>query len=93
MRIVRILPSFEKCLKRRTSCEKSRIRAGLRGLNRFLVTGQPSKGFGLRKLAGTIYELRADLHLRILISIEGDMVYLLFAGNHDEIRRFLKSVR
>lgn len=51
---------------------------------------QPT-GLGLRPIGKKYWEIRSDIRIRILFSIEGDLVSFYFVGNHDQIRRFIRS--
>lgn len=56
--------------------------------------GQPHhhSGLGLRKLTGSYFEIRAGLDLRLIFKVEPNAVIFIFAGTHDEVRRFLKKL-
>jgi len=59
-----------------------------------LSLGEPHRhsGLGVRKLAGGYFEMRAGLDLRLIFKIELAAVIFVFAGTHDEVRRFLKQL-
>jgi hypothetical protein len=48
-------------------------------------------GLGLRQLKPGCYEVRAGLDVRAALLREGDDLVLAIVGNHDDIRRWLKS--
>ena len=50
-------------------------------------------GLGLRKLRPGVFEFREGLDLRLLFVEEKDALYVNFIGDHDEVRRALKSGR
>ncbi|MDO8748994.1 MAG: hypothetical protein Q7J72_07785 [Candidatus Omnitrophota bacterium] len=52
-----------------------------------------SSGIGLKKLSLRLWEVRAGIDLRVVFSIDSDALSLVFAGNHDEIRKYLKHNR
>ena len=56
----------------------------------YLNTGQASVGLGVTHLGGRVYEFRIGLALRSIYVVEQEQAVLLFLGNHDEVRRFLK---
>lgn len=60
MRIVKILPSFERSLKKISVPDKIKLQKSLHQLNNFLITGILPKGIGLKKLVNGIYELRVQ---------------------------------
>ena len=59
------------------------------------VLGSPHHhaGLGLRKIhASGIWEARVGLGLRLVFAMESDTVTLVRVGDHDEIRRYLRSL-
>ena len=58
------------------------------------VFGNPHshRGAGIRKLRASIMECRAGLHLRMVFLAEPDKIIFVSGGNHDDIRRYLKTV-
>lgn len=57
--------------------------------------GQPHlhSGRSIRRLSPGLYECRSGLGLRLLFERHGDELQFTFAGNHDEIRAYLKNRR
>ena len=50
-------------------------------------------GLGIRKLhASGVYEARVGLRLRLLFTLAGDEAVLVRVADHDEVRRYLKSL-
>jgi hypothetical protein len=49
-------------------------------------------GIGLRKLRPRLYEARTDLGQRLLFEDRDDCLFFFKLGNHDEIRKYLKSL-
>ena len=49
------------------------------------------KGLGLKRLRGNFWEVRKGLKARILFRWEEDLVEFVLAGNHDDVKRFLKD--
>ncbi len=93
MRIVKILPSFERNLKRVSSKDRTKIKKSLHQLNSFITKGVLPKGSGLKKLTNSIYEIRMDIRLRIIIQMDEDVVYLVLVGSHSDIKRYLNRYR
>ena len=56
--------------------------------------GQPHRhsGLGIRKLVKNYFEMRVGLELRLIFRIEPDCAHFVFAGTHDEVERFPKSL-
>jgi len=50
-------------------------------------------GAGIRKLPDGYFECRSGLKLRLLFKVQADALHIVLMGNHDEVRRFIKSSR
>ena len=89
MKVIALL-SFEKSVAALTSEEKRRVAHGLEAFNSFLVDRHASHGFGLKKIGPHHYEFRVGLRIRVLLKFQEDIYWLVLAGNHDEIKKYLK---
>jgi mRNA-degrading endonuclease YafQ of YafQ-DinJ toxin-antitoxin module len=56
--------------------------------------GHPHRhaGLGIRKLMKNYFETRIGLDLRLVFKLDVDAITFVFAGTHDEVRRFLKGL-
>ena len=54
--------------------------------------GKPHTHRGLRKLGGHLYEFRVGLNWRIVFRHDGDTLYFLLIGTHDDVRRLIRSL-
>ena len=56
--------------------------------------GHPHRhaGLDIRKLVRNYFEMRVGLDLRLIFKTEPDRIIFTFAGTHDEIQQFLKSL-
>lgn len=52
--------------------------------------GQLSAGMGLKNIRKNFWEIRKGLKFRILFRWESDYIEFVLAGNHDDIKRYLK---
>ncbi len=93
MKQIVTLPSFEKSFRKLDSSAKGKVIESLEEFNEFLVTGKASAGFGFKKINHDKYEFRVDIRLRVVMKAEGNIFYLVLIGNHDEVRRYLRSFR
>jgi len=59
-----------------------------------LSLGSPHRhtGLGIRKLMKDYFEMRVGLELRLIFRIKPESVTFVFAGKHEEVRRFLKQL-
>ena len=98
------LPSYERCLKKLSGHQKETAKLIVFALIRSFQSGLPLTGkprvfefddrsyrFIFKKLRGPIWEAYLEGHLRILTRLEDSAHYLVFAGNHDQVRQFLKE--
>lgn len=88
-----ILPSFERSIKDLTPQEQENLAKGLELFNNYLLTGQSSFGFRLKKINHDKFEFRIDIKLRVILKKDKDIYYLVLVGDHNEIRRYLRNFR
>ena len=93
MKKISILPSFERSVKRLTPQEKEHLSKSLEIFNNYLITGQSPYGFRFKKINHDKYEFRVDIRLRVVLKEEGNTFYLVFVGDHDEVRTYLRNFR
>jgi hypothetical protein len=86
-------PSFDRSIKSFYGREKEEIkRAALQAIDILSQDRIIHKGVGLKRLKGDFWEIRKGLKARILFHWQGDLVEFILAGNHNDIKRFLKSI-
>ena len=93
MKRILILPSFERSVKKLTRQDKDDLAESLEGFNLFLLSGKAPAGFGFKKINHDKYEFRVDIRLRVIVKVKGQDYYLVLAGNHDEVKRYLRHYR
>ena len=91
MKRVAILPSFGRDVKKFTPQEKEKLKKALLAFNHFLKTQDGSPGFRFKKINHDKFEFRIDLSLRVVTKREGDVYYLVCAGDHETVRRYLRA--
>ena len=85
-------PSFDRSVKTFHDSEKNEIKALAIQLVEMLSRDREiHKGIGLKRLRGNFWEARKGLKTRILFRWDGELVEFVLAGNHDDVRRFLKT--
>ena len=85
-------PSFKRALKGLDPERKAKVKEAIQELVIFFETGERTEGLGLKKLKREFWEIRTDLRDRILFRFSRGVVAFVICGNHDEIRRRLKSI-
>lgn len=86
-------PSFERSIRQLPDKEKQEIKEVAIQLVDILSRDQHiSKGIGLKRLRGDFWEARKGIKARVIFRWQGDLAEFVLAGNHDDMRRFLKNV-
>jgi len=85
-------PSFDRSVKSFPDYEKTEIKNLAIELVDMLSRDRAiHKGIGLKRLRGNFWEARKGLKTRILFRWDGELVEFVLAGNHGDVRRFLKA--
>ena len=83
--------SFDRRFKKLSLPRQQRARTAVEALLSYLDRRGPLQpGLGLKNFHGDYWEIRLDIHDRIIFELT-DRVTFWLVGNHDEIRRFIKS--
>lgn len=86
-------PSFDRLIKSLAPPEKADVKEAASQLIDVLSKDrQIYQGLGLKRLRGDFWEVRKGIKARILFRWTGDLIEFVLAGNHDDVKRFLKSV-
>ncbi|MBI4238022.1 MAG: hypothetical protein HY696_06345 [Deltaproteobacteria bacterium] len=90
---VHFFSSFDRSYKRSRPLERGKIEAAVRMLLEYIERrpSTPPKGLGLKKLRGSVWEMRIDLQLRLVFTMEQDLLSFVLVGNHDDVRRWLRK--
>lgn len=84
-------PSFDRRFKKLSPERQRKARAAVESLLAYLDRRTPLRaGLGLKNFQGDYWEIRLDIHDRIIFELT-DRVTFWLVGNHDEIRRFMKG--
>jgi hypothetical protein len=84
-------PSYRRSIKRFSRNELAEINAAIARLPEAFRNSHVHAGLGIRKLRPSLFEFRAGLDIRVLLVRESRDYVLVFAGNHDEVRAWLKA--
>ena len=88
-----VLRSFIKKFDSYHKQEQEIISYTIEKTKEYLETNQTAYGLRLKKLSRKIYEARINIHLRIAYFREKDTVKFFCLGNHDDIKRCLKTFK
>jgi mRNA-degrading endonuclease YafQ of YafQ-DinJ toxin-antitoxin module len=90
---VALAERFQRDVRALTATQRGAVFEVLLSLPRAIGAPHLHAGLGIRKLHGSgIWEARVGLGLGLVFALERDLLTLVRAGSHDEIRRFLKSL-
>ena len=85
-------PSFDRSVKSFQGPEKEEIKkVAIQLIDMLSQDREIHKGLGLKRLRGNFWEVRKGLKTRVLFRWEGDLVELILAGDHDDVKRFLRN--
>ncbi len=85
-------PSFDRSVKGFHGAEKEEIKqAALQAIDILSQERVTHQGVGLKRLKGDFWEVRKGLKTRILFRWQGDLVQFILAGDHNDIKRYLKD--
>ena len=88
-----IKPSFERIYKKLPQNEKIQIDGKIKELFAYYNKDVVFAGLRVRKISGkdNYFEIDASSNRRILIRKQRNLIEFIAYGNHDEIKKFLKS--
>ncbi|MGA2775270.1 MAG: hypothetical protein ABSE81_04335 [Candidatus Omnitrophota bacterium] len=85
--------SFDRSLKSFYGREKEGIKkVALQAIDILSQDRILHKRIGLKRLKDDFWEIRHGLKARILFRWEGDLVEFILAGDHNDIKRYLKNI-
>ena len=85
--------SFNKSVKSFHGRQKEEIKqAAIQAIDILAQDRETHKGIGLTRLKGDFWEIRKGLKVRILFRWQGDLVEFILVGDHNDIKRYLKSI-
>ena len=90
-----VKPSFRRIYKKLPHGEKLKVDEKIKELFAFYNRHVLFAGLKVRKLSGkdNYFEIDTEANRRILIRKQKDLIEFIAYGNHDEIKKFLKTFR
>lgn len=86
-------PSFERSIKSLPAAKKNEVKEAAAQLIDVLSKDrQIHQSLGLKRLRADFWEARQGIKTRILFRWTGDLIEFVLAGNHDDVKRFLKKI-
>jgi len=93
MKDIRIDQRLLAAIRQLAPAERREIGGALAATQEAFGSPRAHSGVGVRKLQGRWYEMRVGLARRLIFRECDDCLSFEFMGNHDDVRRFLKSAR
>lgn len=90
--IINYLRSYDRSFKKLDRPLQEKTLYAIDGLLEFLRTSQKPEGLGLKKVYKNYWEIRLDIRNRIIFELKQDMINIAFVGDHNAIKKFLKSI-
>lgn len=85
--------SFDRSIKSFPSDQKEELkRIAIQTIEILSRSRIISQGIGLKRLKGNFWEVRKGLKARVLFRWQGDFVEFILAGDHNDIKRYLKNI-
>lgn len=93
MKDVRIDQRLLAALRQLATVERREIGGAIAATQAAFGSPHTHSGTGVRKLKGRWYEMRVGLARRLIFRECDDCLSFEFMGDHDAVRRFLKSAK
>jgi hypothetical protein len=90
---IRIDTRLLEGIRKLTTMERAEIGGAIAAAQAVFGSPNAHAGTGVRKLKGRWYEVRVGLSLRLVFRECEDCLSFEFMGNHDDVQRFLKSMK
>jgi hypothetical protein len=85
--------SFLRSLSRCTDDELKSAAESMRSAGETFGRPHLHTGGDIRRLRKNLFECRTGIHLRLIFESGPDVITFVFAGNHDEVRAYLRNTR
>jgi len=82
--------SFKRSLKTLSKKDQIRVKSAVGKIIDFYTTGERTPGLGIAHLRGDFWEARSGLKERLLYRWQKDLIEFVLAGNHNDIKRYLR---
>ena len=87
---------FEKSLRRVPQHDRIRTVGAIEQVIGYFETQQAPTGLSLKKLfsregLGAVFEARISRALRLVFTLQQNVVTFVMVGDHDEVRRFIRT--
>ena len=91
MRNIEYKASFDRLYRKLDANDQETVDEVLEEFLSALEAKELPKGLGLKRLSGDIWEIRANLSLRVGFQMKKDSIHFGVVGTHETIKKFLKN--
>ncbi len=88
---VDFLTRFDRSFEKLELSTQIKVRKDIESFLANIQKGIRPQGMGLRRLRGSFWEIRCGLKYRVLFELKKDWITFILVGNHNEVKRFIKS--
>ena len=88
---INFLTSFDRSFKKLPLKMQDKTINAIDALLEAIEMGKIPKGLGLKKLRKNFWEIRIDIRCRLLLEFSKDTLTIIFVGDHDSLKEFLKG--
>ena len=85
-------PSFLDTTRHLSRAQASKLLKAIEKFQHAIEGRQWPQGLGITHLRDDYFELRVDIHTRVIYRRAGDLIQYMLYGSHEQVRRFLKAV-
>ena len=90
---VALTERFQRAVRGLDDRERAAVFEAMLALPRVVGDPHSHRGLGVRKLhTSGIWEARIGLGLRVVFALQPDLLTLVLAGSHEDVRRFLREL-
>jgi mRNA-degrading endonuclease RelE of RelBE toxin-antitoxin system len=83
--------SYLRALKRISKADQTNINAAIAELAGIIGNPHQHSGAGVRRLHPGVFEIRVDVRLRVMFTVQAGNVFLHPAGDHDQVQDWLRN--
>jgi len=89
---INYLSSYDRSFKRLTFPQQENCIKAIDALIEFIKRGKKPQKLGLKKVRKNYWEIRLDIKNRIIFEFKGDMINIIFVGDHTGVKGFLRGI-
>lgn len=89
--LVEYLTSYDRSFRKLPASRQTDTSEAIDNLLGYFSTGQRPHGLGLKRLQRQYWEIRVGLDTRVPFELQRNRLTFIFVGDHNDIRRWLRS--